>query len=137
MKNESMKRTDSIYALRKRAYTSPKLIQYGSVKTLTKAAATGSSEGSGSTNPHMSAMGSDVRLKENIVPVGRHSLGFGLYLFDYKPKYRGWAGHGRYLGVMAQEVETVMPEAVLTGSDGFKRVNYAVLGIDLTGRSVH
>ncbi len=31
---------------------------------------------------------------------------------------------------MADEVETVMPEAVLTGSDGFKRVDYAkALGV--------
>lgn len=78
------------------------------------------------TNP-----GSDIRIKENITPVGKHPAGFGLYLFDYLPQFKDNFGHGRKFGVMAQEVEPIIPEAVSVGSDGYKRVNYARLGIRL------
>ena len=119
----------------KKEYKSPVLVCYGSVSILTRAAATGNSEGGGSMNPTMAA--SDVRLKQNIARIGNHSLGFGLYLFDYKPEFRGGHGAGRQFGVMAQEVEAVMPSAVVTYADGFKRVNYAMLGIDCSVRRVH
>jgi Chaperone of endosialidase len=33
----------------------------------------------------------------------------------------------RQIGVIAQEVERVFPEAVITGEDGFKRVDYTGL----------
>jgi hypothetical protein len=36
-----------------------------------------------------------------------------------------------YVGVMAQEVAEIMPDAVLLGSDGYLRVNYARLGLRL------
>jgi hypothetical protein len=67
--------------------------------------------------------------KENIVRLDTHPLGIGLYLFDYKGKYRAQWGHGRQFGVIAQEVEAVMPEAVCMHPDGYKMVNYAMLGI--------
>lgn len=35
----------------------------------------------------------------------------------------------RQFGVMADEVETVMPEAISVHPDGYKMVNYALLGI--------
>jgi hypothetical protein len=72
---------------------------------------------------------SDRNAKENIILVGRHPLGIGLYLFDYKPEYRDKWGAGRQFGVMADEVGTVMPEAVLVHPDGYKMVNYTMLGI--------
>jgi hypothetical protein len=34
------------------------------------------------------------------------------------------------VGVMADEVRKVKPEAVLRDEDGFDRVNYALLGIE-------
>ena len=34
-----------------------------------------------------------------------------------------------YVGVMAQEVERVVPDAVVHGPDGYLRVNYARLGL--------
>ena len=34
-------------------------------------------------------------------------------------------------GVMAQDVLKVMPEAVSIGADGFYRVNYTMLGIEM------
>ena len=56
----------------------------------------------------------------------------GLYLFDYKAEYRQQWGQGRQFGVMAQEVETFMPQAVCVHSDGYKMVKYAMLGIKQT-----
>ena len=71
---------------------------------------------------------SDRRAKQNIVRIGDHPLGVGLYLFDYKPEFRDAWGHGRQLGVMADEVEQVMPHAVSAHADGYRRVDYAMLG---------
>jgi hypothetical protein len=62
---------------------------------------------------------SDRRLKSNIVRVGTHPIGIGIYDYDIN-------GH-RERGVMAQELEQVMPEAVLTAHNGFKMVNYGML----------
>ncbi len=78
-----------------------------------------------------------AQLKENIVRVGTHPLGIGLYLFDYKPEYRELAGFGRQFGVMADEVEVVLPQAVVMHPDGYKMVDYALLGIDIAEHSVH
>ena len=61
--------------------------------------------------------------------VGRHSLGFGLYLFNYKAEFRNAYGHGRQFGVMASEVEAIVPAAVSEGPLGHKTVDYAMLGI--------
>ena len=64
-------------------------------------------------------MFSDRRLKSNIERVGTHPLGIGLYDYDI--------GGERQRGVMADEVEQVLPEAVLTRPDGYKMVNYGLL----------
>ena len=66
---------------------------------------------------------SDRRLKKNIVKVGELPNGIGVYDYEFI-----WGG-GRVRGVMADEVEKVMPEAVGERL-GFKTVNYAmVLGV--------
>ena len=119
-------KTESILS-EKKIYSSPKLINYGNVRSLTQAANSGSNEGSSGRNPNMA---SDRLVKENIVQIGRHPLGFDLYLFDYKPEYREQWGYGRQFGVMADEVEVVMPEAVCAHPAGYKTVNYAMLGIN-------
>ncbi len=109
----------------RRAYRKPGLIVLGSVKRLTQS--TGSANGDGGQN--MMAQPSDRSTKQGVVRIGDHPIGFGLYLFDYRPKYRALWGHGRQFGVMADEVEQVMPEAVLVHPDGYKMVNYGMLGI--------
>lgn len=38
-------------------------------------------------------------------------------------------GHTAYVGVIAQEVEAVMPKAVTHGADGYMRVSYEMLGL--------
>ena len=109
----------------KARYSSPVLRTYGSVNALTM--------GMGGTivdfmGIAMAGM-SDRRAKERIVRVGAHPLGFGLYLFDYKPPFRDAWGSGRRFGVMADEVEQVVPEAVHVHPDGYRVVDYAILGI--------
>ena len=66
---------------------------------------------------------SDTRLKHDIVLLGRLSDGLGYYRFVYN------GGHTAYVGVMAQEVQTVMPGAVTLGADGYMRVSYDLLGL--------
>ncbi len=65
------------------------------------------------------ALLSDRRLKSNIVRIGTHPLGIGVYEYDIFGT--------RQRGVMADEVEQVRPEAVITRDDGFQMVNYGML----------
>ena len=71
----------------------------------------------------------DVRVKKNVARIGTHPLGFGIHLFDYKPEFSAENGLGRQFGVIADEVEMIVPEAVMVGIDGYKRVNYSLLGV--------
>jgi Chaperone of endosialidase len=66
---------------------------------------------------------SDLRLKHDIVLIGRLEDRLGYYRFVYN------GGHTAYVGVMAQEVQKVMPAAVTIGGDGYYRVNYDLLGL--------
>jgi hypothetical protein len=66
---------------------------------------------------------SDVRLKHDIVLLGRLDNGIGFYRFVYN------GGSKAYVGVMAQEVQSVMPDAVGRGHDGYLRVDYDKLGL--------
>lgn len=109
----------------KKAYKKPDLKTYGLVKQLTQG--TGSMNGDGGQTMMVP---SDRSIKDNIVQVGIHPTGIGLYLFNYKPEFKARWGFGRQFGVMADEVQTVMPDAVAMFVDGCKRVNYAMLGID-------
>jgi hypothetical protein len=72
---------------------------------------------------------SDVRLKQNIEPVGVLANGLTLYTYEYidAVKLHPLAGEGVQVGVMAQEVEQVYPYAVTTLDDGYKIVNYGLL----------
>ena len=76
------------------------------------------------------AAGSDINLKENVVLLWRADNGMGIYEFEYKPEFKDHAlcGHGKFIGYLAQEVEKVMPEAVLIMDNGYKAVNYAMVG---------
>ena len=114
------------------AYSTPELRVYGSVSKLTMGAT-----GTGPDGVMMTMTLSDRATKENIVRVGTHPLGIGLYLFDYKPEYCDAAGHGRKLGVMADEVETILPQAVSMHPDGYKMVDYAMLAQAQASLAIH
>jgi len=71
--------------------------------------------------------GSDKRLKTNIIPI-QNALDKVLSLegveFDFlDEKNYGYLGKHQ-LGVVAQQVETVVPELVTTNPDGYKGVSY-------------
>lgn len=111
----------------KKAYQAPRVVSYGALRTFTRASTSGSAENSQGTG--VMKPGSDRRVKEKVVRIGNHPLGIGLYLFDYRPEFRNLWGHDRKLGVMADEVEAVMPEAVSVHANGYKVVDYTMLGI--------
>jgi hypothetical protein len=64
-------------------------------------------------------MMSDARLKTNIVRVGEHPLGIGIYEFDIQGQ--------RERGVLAQEVLEVAPHLVHQHRSGYLMVNYGGL----------
>jgi hypothetical protein len=66
---------------------------------------------------------SDMMLKHDIFLIGHLQNGLGFYRFAY------YGSNKPYVGVMAQEVQTIMPTAVLRGSDGYLRVSYDTLGV--------
>ena len=72
---------------------------------------------------------SDMMLKHDISLLGRLDNGLGFYRFSYNGSDKA------YVGVMAQEVQGVMPDAVTRGGDGYLRVYYEKLG--LTFRTYH
>jgi Chaperone of endosialidase len=66
---------------------------------------------------------SDRRLKTDVVRIGAHALGFGIYRFKYL-----WS-EDEHIGVLAQEVAEVLPGAVVRQPDGFFAVDYTAIGM--------
>jgi len=80
----------------------------------------GSAFGAAGNAGGFSALFSDERLKSNIKRIGTHDeLGVGIYSYDKfgKPE----------VGVMAQELKKVKPEAVSTHESGYLMVDYSQL----------
>lgn len=109
----------------RKPYRAPRLVVYGSVRELTLGGKGTSPDAKSKQKPKKP---SDPCVKQNIVRIGTHPLGMGLYLFDYKPGFRA-DDHRRHFGVMADEVEQVMPEAVSRDENGIRQVDHALLGI--------
>lgn len=69
---------------------------------------------------------SDVRMKENITPVGRTESGANLYSWSWKPEYRDLVDADMGMGVIAQEILETNPEAVSVDDEtGFYKVDYS------------
>ncbi len=66
---------------------------------------------------------SDVALKHSVDLLGHIQNGLGFYRFAY------YGSDRLYVGVMAQEVQKLRPDAVVRGSDGYLRVLYENLGL--------
>jgi hypothetical protein len=66
---------------------------------------------------------SDIALKHDVVLLGHLANGLGYYRFSYLGSSKP------YVGVIAQEVQSLVPEAVTRGSDGYLRVHYEQLGL--------
>ncbi len=85
----------------------------------------GGGEGGGGGGGGGGGNRSDIRLKRDIAEVGTLPNGLRLYRFKYLWSDTVW------VGVMAQEVLKVAPQAVITGSDGFYSVRYDLLGTSM------
>ena len=70
---------------------------------------------------------SDINAKQNIQKIGVLDNGLNLYKYEYKPEFQEEWGYGTQIGVMAQEVEQVKPEAVMQLANGLKAVNYSMV----------
>jgi len=66
---------------------------------------------------------SDIAFKHDVMLLGRLDNGLGFYRFSYNGSDKA------YVGVIAQEVRGVIPEAVMRGRDGYLRVFYDKLGL--------
>jgi hypothetical protein len=102
-------------------YTGVANNQYGAAQNAANAqnAASASNTQAGISAAMMAAMMfSDERLKEGIVKVGQLPNGINLYKYNF-------IGHPlTELGVLAQEVQKIMPEAVKEHENGYLMVNY-------------
>jgi hypothetical protein len=68
---------------------------------------------------------SDERLKDNLIPISSASYKItqiGGYEFDWNKESKDYTGHD--VGIIAQEIEKVLPEVVITRQDGYKAVKY-------------
>jgi hypothetical protein len=108
--------------------------QYGATQAANAANAQfwgGVISGVGNVGAGMAKAGafSDIRTKENIKVIGKMKNGLNVYSFEYKKEFKDseYAGHGKFVGVMAQEVEKIIPEAVFIGPNGYKAVNYSLI----------
>lgn len=72
---------------------------------------------------------SDIALKQDVVLLGHLANGLGYYRFSYLGSSK------TYVGVIAQEVQGLVPEAVSRGRDGYLRVYYEKLGLKLRAHS--
>ena len=72
-------------------------------------------------------MASDITIKENIHPVGMLNNGLIVYSYEYKGPYKARWGSGTHMGVMAQDVEKIRPDAVSDDPEGYKVVNYEIV----------
>ena len=68
---------------------------------------------------------SDIRAKHDVQLLGKLDNGLGFYRFSYNGSEKA------YVGVMGHEVQSIRPDAVLRGPDGFLRVRYDRLGIQM------
>jgi hypothetical protein len=70
---------------------------------------------------------SDKRLKDNITPISNpieKIQKIGGYEFDWVPTEEAHSYEGHDIGVIAQEIEEVLPELVTTRDNGYKAVKY-------------
>jgi len=82
------------------------------------------------TNDVVAFASSDERLKENLEPIGSATEKVGQltgYTFDWVPMEGIHVHNGHDIGVIAQEVEKVLPEIVEDRGNGYKAVKYEKL----------
>jgi len=68
---------------------------------------------------------SDVALKENITKVKTLKNGIDLYVWDWTKEAKNLVGDAPTFGVLAQEVQKVIPSAVTKADNGYLMVDYS------------
>ena len=81
--------------------------------------------GATTAGPIMAA--SDIHLKDAITKIGQLSDKIGLYRWKWNDTAKALGITTPQVGVLAQEVEAVMPRAVSTAPNGFKQVHYDMI----------
>jgi hypothetical protein len=66
---------------------------------------------------------SDIAVKHDVRLLGHLDNGLGFYRFSYNGSDKA------YVGVIAQEVQAIRPDAVTRGADGTLRVRYERIGV--------
>ena len=82
--------------------------------------------------PSTAAPTSDSRMKQDIVKLGHSPSGIPIYRFKYKEAFDPDRSGATYVGTMAQDLLETHPTAVITGDDGFYRVNYDQIDVNMT-----
>ena len=67
---------------------------------------------------------SSKKLKDNIVKIGESISGYNVYKFNYKGDSK------KYIGVIAEEIQQLKPEAVRMLPNGYLGVNYNLLDVE-------
>jgi len=79
------------------------------------------------SNDVIAFFGSDSRLKENVTPIANpieKISQIGGYTYDWIPMEGIHENEGHDVGVIAQEIEAILPEIVTTRGNGYKAVKY-------------
>jgi hypothetical protein len=114
-------------------YNAEGIVVNGSNVVITGSLAVGALTGSATagridaSNDVVAFSTSDRRWKDNITPIEsplQKLLKLGGYEFDWREDSVVHGNKGHDVGVIAQEVESVLPEAVQTRSSGMKAVRY-------------
>jgi len=71
---------------------------------------------------------SDIRFKTNIIYIGQHTKGFGIYMWQWNSLANLLGITGPTIGVLAQELLSYIPKAVARHPQGYLQVNYSLLG---------
>ena len=117
-------------------YNAEGIVVNGSNVVITGSLAVGALTGSATagridaSNDVVAFSTSDRRWKDNITPIEstlQKLLKLGGYEFDWREDSVVHGNKGHDVGVIAQEVESVLPEAVQTRSSGMKAVRYEKL----------
>ena len=74
---------------------------------------------------------SDLRMKQEVAKLGQSPSGIPIYRFKYKEAFDPDGSGATYVGTMAQDLLETYPAAVITDKDGFYRVDYDQIDVDM------
>jgi hypothetical protein len=69
---------------------------------------------------------SDKRLKKDITYIGKSDKGYNIYSFTYKTNPKR-----KFSGVMGDEIQKILPEAISIDENGYLKVKYSMLDVEL------